>query len=335
MSVREDSTGPGVAPVPESEKQRLEELRSYGVLDTLPEQAYDDITFLASQICDTPIALVSLVDADRQWFKSRQGLHASETPREHSFCAHAILGDDVMLVTDALADSRFSGNPLVTGDPKIRFYAGAPIVSPNGHKLGALCVIDREPRTLTEADVDTLRDLAEMVEQEMAALHLATTDGLTGLSNRRAFLLVGQQVLKVAERMRTPVTLVFADLDDLKQINDRLGHAEGDRALSDAARLLAGTFRGSDVVARIGGDEFCVMFTATSGLDASKAMTRLQAAFEEHNANAGRPYRLSLSLGYVDFDPAAPSTLEELMERADRIMYANKRSKGEETPESA
>jgi two-component system cell cycle sensor histidine kinase/response regulator CckA len=156
------------APRPPDEDQRLATLKSYDILDTLPEEAFDDLVLLASQICGTPMAQVSLVDGDRQWFKAKIGVEASETPRDVAFCAHTILdAGNVMEVPDAQADPRFSESPLVTAGPQIRFYAGAPLVTPDGHALGALCVMDQAPRQLSPEQVQALRALGRRVVAQL------------------------------------------------------------------------------------------------------------------------------------------------------------------------
>ena len=149
----------------EAEAARLTALRRYAILDTQPERAFDDLTLLASHICSTPIALITLVDADRQWFKSRVGMTAGQTSRAVSFCTHAIEQPDLFIVPDASIDARFRDNPQVAEDPKIRFYAGAPLVTPDGHALGTLCVADSVPRELSEDQKQGLAALGRQVEQ--------------------------------------------------------------------------------------------------------------------------------------------------------------------------
>ena len=152
---------------PEDEAARLAELHAYEVLDTEAEQAFDDLTQLAADILGVPITLVSLVDSDRQWFKSRVGLDAPETPRDISFCGHVVFDDEMLVVPDATEDERFADNPLVVGAPDIRFYAGAPLRSPSGHVLGTLCAIDREPRQLTTSELATMQRLARQVVSQL------------------------------------------------------------------------------------------------------------------------------------------------------------------------
>jgi len=161
---------PSAFPPPPDEARRLQALRRLKVLDTLPESLFDDIVLLASEICGTPIALISLIDTDRQWFKARRGLDATQTHRDHAFCAHAIIRpSQVMTVPDALQDSRFASNPLVLGDPNIRFYAGAPVLTPEGDALGTVCVIDTVPRDLDPAQEAALQALARQTSALLQA----------------------------------------------------------------------------------------------------------------------------------------------------------------------
>jgi PAS domain S-box-containing protein len=172
------------APLPENEEARLEVLRRYAILDTFPEQDFDDLARLAALICGTPVALVSVVDRERQWFKAKVGLSENQTSRDVSFCAYAILKPDVMVVPDALEDERFRKNALVTGAPHIRFYAGAPLLTENGHALGTLCVMDRVPRTLTDAQKDALRSLSRLVVAQME-LRRSVSDLSGAIRDRR------------------------------------------------------------------------------------------------------------------------------------------------------
>ena len=154
-------------PIPKNEKQRLKVLWQYSVLDTVPEEIFDDLTELAARICEAPIALITLVDEKRQWFKSKFGVSLNETSRDISFCGHAITQPELFIISDATKDERFAKNPLVTSAPKVRFYAGAPLVSPDGYALGTLCVIDQVPRELRPEQAQALRILARHVVSQL------------------------------------------------------------------------------------------------------------------------------------------------------------------------
>lgn len=315
---------------PPNEKARQSALDGAGILDTPPEERFDRYTRLAKRLFSVPTALVSLVDHNRQWFKSRQGLDATETPRDIAFCAHAIHEpDSVFVVENATEDERFHDNPLVTGDPQIRFYAGCPITTPDGMPIGTLCIIDGEARTFTAEDEESLQDIGAMVSAELATLRLATIDDLTGLSNRRAFRMMADQALAMCRRTGKQASLLMIDLDGFKQINDKLGHACGDRALKDFARLMFETFRESDVLARFGGDEFCVLLTETDFEAAWVVVERFRAALGELNARPGRTFQLKFSAGVVEFDPSRHERTRDLLDAADERMYKRKKSKSD------
>lgn len=227
-----------MAPQPPDELARIEALQAYAILDTPREQAYDDIVALASAICRTPIALVSLVDRDRQWFKAQVGVEAAQTPREHALCAHALLRpDEVMVVNDARADPRFRDNPLVTGQPHIRFYAGAPLITPAGHALGTICVIDRAPRELTAPMVQALRALSRQVVAQLElrrALFAAESAGRA----KSAFL------QNIGHEVRTPLNGVMGMLELLQATPLDAEQAEYVAIARGAAQTLLQTVQG-------------------------------------------------------------------------------------------
>lgn len=308
------------------EHGRLEALHALNVLDTDPEERFDRLTRTAQRLFDVPIALVSLVDANRQWFKSCMGLGVRETPRDISFCGHAILGDDVFVITDTWQDPRFADNPLVTGVPHIRFYAGCPLRVAGGHKLGTLCIIDTRPRDFGTDDVAALKDLAAMAQGELSAMRMATEDALTGILNRRGFEMLAQHALAMCARQHVTATLVFFDLDRFKEVNDAYGHAVGDRLLQRFAAALGKVFRDSDVCGRLGGDEFVVLLTNTGQQAASHVVAKLHDVCAGDRAAPGEP-SLSFSHGIVQFDPGRHTSLADFLAAGDAKMYAIKRSK--------
>jgi diguanylate cyclase (GGDEF)-like protein len=316
------------APLPSNESQRLAALRSYEILDTACEDAFDEIAWMAAAITGRPMALVSLVDGERQWFKARYGLAVSETPREHAFCGYAILGDGPLLVADATRDPRFSDNPLVTGPPGLRAYAGMPLVNPEGYRLGTLCVLDRAPGELSGVQRQHLAGLARTVVTTLE-LHramrrvrrLALTDGLTGLANRPGMMDALQRAIARQRRQDVGFTLVYLDLDGFKAVNDRHGHAAGDAVLREVAAVLQELVRRDDLPARLGGDEFAVLMENAQRAGGAEAAERLRAGLAGRLAATG----VTASVGAVQFLEPPPDA-DAALSRADTLMYLAKQA---------
>ena len=341
---------------PPEEAKRLQALQTYAILDSPAEQAYDDIVNLASLICDVPIAMITLVDEDRQWFKAKVGVDALQASRSDAFCAHAILSPgEFMQVQDASLDLRFADNPLVVGDPNIRFYAGAPLVTASGSALGTVCVIDRVPRTLEPQMVEALKALSRQVvsllelrhtlaqlkllsdaqlyrqeqlegyQKQLEDLNLVLveqnkTDPLTGLKNRRAFDSILNEESSRTERTRSQLALAFFDVDNFKSFNDEFGHVAGDEALRQVALMLQSHARPYDHAARYGGEEFAVILPDTH-LEASMVVAeRIRLAVQNCDWRH-RPITVSVGVATtVTFQGGM-----KLVERADRALYQAKR----------
>ena len=309
--------------LPKNEKKRLEALESLNILDTTPEERFDRFTRLAKKIFDTPIALVSLIDQKRQWFKSSFGLAVLETSKDISFCGHAILNDDIFIVNDTFEDDRFKDNPLVLENPHIRFYAGVPLFYNKDIKLGTLCIIDTKPRNLTKEDLEPLLDLAILAQQEIISSQLIISDELTGITNRRGFNLLAQKALNISYREKKPSVLVFFDLDKFKDINDSFGHTEGDNVLKIFSKNMESTFRESDIFARIGGDEFIVLLSNINYHDANMLINRFKKSFDKFNKSK-QEYQITFSFGILEINLEENLNLEELTKKVDKLMYENK-----------
>lgn len=315
--------------IPQDEPYRLQALRTLNILDTKREERFDRLTRLTRRIFNVPVAMLSFADEHRMWFKSAAGADIIEIPRDISFCGHVVLTDDVFIIEDASEDPRFHDNPGVTQPPGIRFYAGCPLSHPDGSKVGTLSMIDYRPRTLTDAEIESLRDLTSVVESELRAAHMATQDDLVGLNNRRGFMNLAQQSMRLCRRQGLPLSLAFFDLDHFKHVNDRFGHSEGDYALRRFADLLKANFRLSDIYARLSGDEFVVFLPNTDGESAMEVHTRFKESLADYNRESGRGYSITCSSGVIEFDSSRHGSLEDLLNDADSLMYEAKRANAE------
>lgn len=260
----------------EVEAARLAALRKYKVLDTPPEEAFDRITRIVRSALQVPMAMVSLVDEDRQWFKSKQGLDTAETPRDISFCTHAIQRDAPFVINDANSDDRFAESPLVTGDPGISFYAGVPIKTPDGQNIGTLCAVDTIPREIDSAQIAILQDLARLVTDSLELRHIAMVDGLTGAHTRRSFDILLEREMYRADRYKKALSLVMLDIDHFKAVNDKHGHPAGDAVLRSIAETCQATLRDADVFARLGGEEFAILLPSSDLAGATELAERLR-----------------------------------------------------------
>lgn len=343
-------------PKPDNEEARLAALRSFDILDSAPEQGFDDLVRIAAGICGVPMAAVTLIDRDRQWFKAQVGIEHPDPSRESSFCAHAILTPDATLVVpDATRDVRFADNPLVTADNGIRFYAGAPLLTRDGFALGALCVVDDQPRDLAPFQREALEALSrqvtqllelrrvsrelghqlrerawyeqqmrlyqEQLEQQNADLSEQTrTDPLTGLPNRRAFAAALESAMTRIAGTGGPLAVAVLDVDHFKTINDVHGHDEGDRVLVALADMLRSQAAGRGLAARHGGEEFVILMPG-----ATREEARLQCEFMRQSVGL-LPIGLPVSVSIGVASHRRGDTAGALFRRADQALYEAKRS---------
>jgi diguanylate cyclase len=328
--------------VPSVEMKRLLALLKYQILDTPADQRFDDITALAAQICDTPMAAISVIDNDRQWFKSRLGIEIESAPRECSICQYALEQDGVLMVEDVRADHRFSSNSIVVGEHPVIFYAGAPLIVDDGERVGTLCVLDSKPRVLNSAQQAALSRLSRQVvslfelrrltqelhevnerrtnvEQELE--YLSTRDPLTGLVNRVMFRANFDHAITYARRHQQQLACLYVDIDNFKAINDSLGHAVGDAVLIEATHRFQTVLRESDLICRLGGDEFVLMLPdVVSAADVTRVAAKLIEQFTREFTVGGHAIHATCSIG-ISLYPGDANEADVLMRYADIALY--------------
>lgn len=306
---------------------RIAALRRLDVLDTAIEEPFEKIVTLVRTVLAVPIATVTLVDRDRQWFKAKRGVEQSETPRAVSFCTHTIQQREPLVIENALEDPRFAESPLVLGPPYVRSYAGVPLRTPEGYNVGALCAMDTRPRRFSPADIAILGNFANIVCDELELRLIAQVDHLTGALTRRGFVDHAEKEIERARRYGRAGSLVMLDVDHFKRVNDTYGHAVGDQVLQQIATIAGLTLRPSDLFGRLGGEEFALLLPETTGTAAVIAADRLRQEIAEHPMKipGGGTIHVSASFGVAELS-ASISSLTGWLELADRMLYVAKSS---------
>lgn len=331
------------------ERRRLEALHHYQILDTPPDGAFDRVTALLALLLDVPIAIVSLVDTDRIWFKSAHGLDAEEVDRVPGLCASAVLQNGPYVIENAEVDPRSLANPLVAGELGLRFYAAVPLRTRDGYNLGVLTAIDVAPRRIGDREIRILQDLAQVVMDQMELrlaarqvreLHdelgqahedlkiRASHDALTGALNRSAILDHLDKTWALAVREGRPLALMMADVDRFKAINDDLGHLAGDHVLCEVTRRLTSVARASDAIGRFGGDEFLLVMYPCDAQRARVTAERIRSAVSAASISCrdvGGECTVTLSAGVHSTVATPDDDVRHLLQQTDDALYAAKR----------
>jgi diguanylate cyclase (GGDEF)-like protein len=299
--------------------QQLQALQCINILDTLSEERFDRYTRLATRLFGVAIALVTVVDRDRVWFKSRQGLESAEARIKDSFCGEALQSDGPLVVTDALLDARFASQAMVAGPPGVRFYAGQALHGPNGMRVGTLCILDSKPRQFPPSDRFMLANLAASVDREINQLAQGTTDRVTGLSNRKGFEEIAGHLLAHCRRLALPATLALVDIDQFMRTREAIGQQAADGLLREFSRMLHAQFRDTDVVARIGGDALCILACGIAEPALQERLLRFRAAFQDSSLQR-RAGRFNWSCATVDLQAHPEADVSALVSIAyDRL----------------
>ena len=338
LSDETDPADPTEVTLPDPEQLRLTALQHYAILDTPSEPQFDHLVEMAARFFDMPMALISFIAEDRQWFKANHGFPFAEVLRCESFCAVTIARHSVMVIPDATLDEALRSYPVVLGEPYIRSYAGAPLVTPDGQKIGTFCVLGTEPREFTTKEQGLLEAFAEMAMAELKRRldlqnlnQMAMNDALTGLPNRVQFRKQLIDACQRADVSREKVVVGLLDLDRFKLINDTFGHAAGDAVLQYVARQLKEATATGDVVARISGDEFALLLTDVRSVeDITRVTQRLEDSFIVPFLIGDQEVFVHWSLGLSVY-PDDTRELDTLLGHADTAMFRVKRAGGGHT----
>lgn len=307
----------------DTEDRRLAALANYIVLDSEPETRFSRLTDLARKIFETPIAQISLIDRDRQWYKAESGALVCQTTRNEAICNHTIQCRDVLVVEDTNLDARTAGLRIVTGEPYIRFYAGAPLITPDGHSIGAFCVSDRKPRSFSDREIEILKGLAQTTMDQMELRLRSSLDWLTGAASKGAFHSFARELLAPSQRPGS-IAIVSFDIDHFKRVNDRYGHLVGDQVLSRVSLCCRTQLRSGDMMARMGGEEFTVIMSNTTQTVALNVAERLRCAVGALDlSDIGLPDGVTASFG-VTMLQELDASIDAVLERADQALYRAK-----------
>lgn len=327
-----------------NELSRIHDLENLNILYTPITKHFERITRITKALFNVPIVAISLVDQEKQWFKSIQGLDVCETSREVSFCSHTILQEDIFIINDTLLDPRFADNPLVKDNPRIRFYAGFPIKSKNGYKMGALCIIDNKPRNYTASELRLLRDMAalaedELINQKRHALQSELiqeldeyerknlTDSLTRVWNRGGIEAILLKQLTLSRSQEKDFGLVLMDLDNFKHINDTYGHLCGDQVLIETSKLCIDSLRENDSFGRWGGEEFLMIIDVAEKKKILEIVDRLRKKIQETPVcYKEHQIPVTLTAGVILVDSLKNQSISELVNLADTGLYQGKNS---------